>query len=45
MTTLQDRPNTALMVIDVQKGVVDHAHQRRGIVDDFRALRVGDLTP
>jgi nicotinamidase-related amidase len=26
MTTLSDRPNTALMVIDVQKGVVGDAH-------------------
>lgn len=28
MTTLDDRPHTALLVIDVQNGVVDHAHER-----------------
>ena len=28
MTTLSDRPNTALVVIDVQKGVVAGAHGR-----------------
>ena len=28
MTTLSDRPNTALVVIDVQNGVVDGAHER-----------------
>lgn len=26
MTTLDDRPTTALLVIDVQHGVIDHAH-------------------
>ncbi len=28
MTTLDDRPHTALLVIDVQNGVVGHAHER-----------------
>lgn len=32
MTTLHDRPNTALLVIDVQNGVVGHAHQRDEVV-------------
>ncbi len=32
MTTLSDRPNTALMVIDVQKGVVAESCQRDGVV-------------
>lgn len=29
MTTLCDRPNTALMVIDVQNGVIAEAYLRR----------------
>lgn len=32
MTTLDNRPNTALTVIDVQSGVVDHAHARDEVV-------------
>src|SRR5258708_37580378 len=32
MTTLQTRPNTALLVIDVQNGVVDGAHERDTVV-------------
>jgi hypothetical protein len=28
MSTLENRPNTALLVIDVQKGVVKEAHDR-----------------
>jgi nicotinamidase-related amidase len=28
MTTLENRPNTALLVIDVQNGVVGGAHER-----------------
>jgi nicotinamidase-related amidase len=38
MTTLSDRPNTALMVIDVQKGVVADAHQRDAVVANISAL-------
>jgi nicotinamidase-related amidase len=38
MTTLSDRPNTALMVIDVQKGVVADAHQRDAVVDNISRL-------
>jgi nicotinamidase-related amidase len=38
MTTLSDRPNTALMVIDVQKGVVAHAHQRDAVVANIGTL-------
>jgi nicotinamidase-related amidase len=38
MTTLQDRPGTALMVIDVQKSVVADAHQRDAVV-----ARIGTL--
>ncbi|MBP0457573.1 isochorismatase family protein [Streptomyces montanisoli] len=32
MTTLPDRPNTALLVIDVQNGVVEGAHDRDGVI-------------
>lgn len=38
MTTLSDRPNTALMVIDVQKGVVADAHQRDVVVANISTL-------
>jgi nicotinamidase-related amidase len=32
MTTLQDRPNTALLVVDVQNGVLEGAHERDAVV-------------
>ena len=38
MTTLSDRPNTALMVIDVQKGVVADALQRDAVVANISTL-------
>jgi nicotinamidase-related amidase len=38
MTTLADRPHTALMVIDVQKGVVGDAHDRDTVVANIGAL-------
>ena len=38
MTTLSDRPNTALMVIDAQKGPVAHAHQRDAVVANIGTL-------
>ncbi len=38
MTTLSDRPNTALMVIDVQKGVVADAHARDVVVANIATL-------
>ena len=38
MTTLPDRPNTALLVIDVQNGVVDAAHDRDRVVANIGAL-------
>ena len=38
MTTLPDRPNTALLVIDVQKGVVEGAHRRDAVVANVAAL-------
>jgi nicotinamidase-related amidase len=32
MTTLDNRPNTALLVLDVQNGVVEGAHERDAVV-------------
>jgi nicotinamidase-related amidase len=32
MSTLENRPNTALLVIDVQNGVVEGAHERDAVV-------------
>jgi nicotinamidase-related amidase len=38
MSTLPNRPNTALLVIDVQNGVVAGAHQRDEVVGNIRSL-------
>jgi nicotinamidase-related amidase len=38
MTTLPDRPNTALLVIDVQNGVVAEAHERDRVVANIGTL-------
>ena len=38
MTTLENRPNTALLVIDVQSGVVAGAHQRAAVVANVGSL-------
>lgn len=38
MTTFSDRPNTALLVIDVQNGVVDGAHERDAVVANIGSL-------
>lgn len=38
MTTLSDRPNTALIVIDVQKGNVADAHRRDAVVANIGTL-------
>ena len=38
MTTLRNRPNTALLVIDVQKGVVGAAHERDAVVANVSSL-------
>ena len=38
MTTLPDRPNTALMVIDVQNGVVAEAYQRDRVITAIGSL-------
>src|SRR4051812_37986873 len=38
MTTLENRPNTALIVIDVQTGVVEGAHDRDAVVANIDTL-------
>jgi nicotinamidase-related amidase len=38
MTTLENRPNSALLVIDVQNGVVEGAHDRDTVVANVRSL-------
>jgi len=38
MTTLANRPKTALLVIDVQKGVVGEAHDRDNVVANIATL-------
>jgi nicotinamidase-related amidase len=38
MTTLKDRPNTALLVVDVQNGVVGGAHERDTVVANIDTL-------
>jgi nicotinamidase-related amidase len=38
MTTLQNRPHTALLVIDVQNSVVDGAHRRDAVVANIAGI-------
>lgn len=38
MTTLPDRPRTALLVIDVQNGVIAGAHDRDGVIANIDTL-------
>jgi nicotinamidase-related amidase len=38
MTTLENRPNTALLVVDVQNGVVEGAHERDAVVANIGSL-------
>ena len=38
MTTLANRPNTALLVVDVQNGVVEGAHERDTVVANVGSL-------
>ena len=47
MSSLRERPNTALLVVDVQNDVVANAHRRdevianiNTLIDDARARRV-----
>jgi len=38
LTTFENRPNTALLVIDVQNGVVEGAHERDAVVANVGSL-------
>lgn len=38
MTTLPDRPNTAVLVIDVQNGVVANSHNREGVIANINTV-------
>ena len=38
MTSLTDRPNTALLVVDVQRDVVAEAHNRDGVIANITTL-------
>ncbi|GIG61915.1 isochorismatase [Longispora fulva] len=38
MTTLENRPNSALLVVDVQTGVVAEAHERDAVVANIASL-------
>jgi nicotinamidase-related amidase len=38
MTTLENRPSTALLVVDVQNGVVEKAHERDAVVTNVGSL-------
>ena len=38
MTTLENRPSTALLVVDVQNGVVEGAHERDAVVKNVGTL-------
>ncbi|GGF33073.1 isochorismatase family protein [Subtercola lobariae] len=38
MSTLPDRPNTALVVIDVQNGVIEGAYERDSVVANIHSL-------
>ena len=38
MTTLENRPNTALLVVDVQNGVVEGAPERDAVVANVGSL-------
>ncbi|MEV6912470.1 cysteine hydrolase family protein [Amycolatopsis sp. NPDC051071] len=38
MTTLDNRPNTALLVVDVQNGVVDDGYEREAVIANIGGL-------
>jgi nicotinamidase-related amidase len=38
MTTLANRPNIALLIVDVQRGVVAGSYQRDAVVGNIRTL-------
>jgi nicotinamidase-related amidase len=38
MTSLRDRPNSALLVVDVQNAVVENAHRRDEVIENINTL-------
>lgn len=40
MTTLANRPKTALLIIDMQRGVVEHAHERSAVIANIATLLI-----
>jgi len=38
MTTLENRPNTALLVIDVQENALARAHEREAVIANVGSL-------
>ena len=38
MTSLENRPRTALLVIDMQNGVVENAHERDRVIANIQTL-------
>jgi nicotinamidase-related amidase len=38
MTALKKRPNTALLVVDVQSGVVNEAYERNAVVANIGSI-------
>jgi hypothetical protein len=44
VTTLENRPNAALLVVDAQVGVVEEAHERDAVVANIGSL-VEKATP
>lgn len=38
MSTLENRPKTALLIVDVQNGVVEHAHERDRVIANIATL-------
>jgi len=38
VTTLKDRPNTALLVMTFQNGVVENAHDRDGVIANINTF-------
>jgi nicotinamidase-related amidase len=38
MPTLENRPNTALLIVDVQEGVVDDAYERDAVIANINSL-------
>ncbi len=38
MTSMENRPRTALLVIDMQNGIVGKAHERDRVIANIQAL-------